>query len=174
MGRRRVSLRPASPISAGLSSAAPLPSQRRAITLVELLVVLAIVGLIIGMSVPAFSSYSQKLRLNTTARQAVGLLALARSMAISSHAEHAVEVDADAGEIRVVNQASGEALEKVVRLPKAVTVTLAIGGETAAESRIVFRPNGGLGGRSVSMTLADARDERTITVTGTTGAVSLQ
>lgn len=145
-----------------------------AITLVELLVVLAIIGLILGMSVPGFTGYSQRLRLNTSARQLVGLLSLARSTAISSHEEHAVEVDAEEGQVRVVNQVSGEALEKVLRLPESVEITMTIGGEAAQESRIVFRPTGGLGGRSVSLTLADVRNQRTIVVSGTTGAVSLQ
>jgi type IV fimbrial biogenesis protein FimT len=144
------------------------------ITLVELLVVLAVIGLIVGISIPGFVGYAQRTRLNSSARQVVGMLALARSMAISSHDEHALEVDAGDGEIRVVNQVSGEALEKVLRLPNSVSVTMEMGGAPLPESRVVFRPTGGLGTRSVSVTLADARDQRTIVVSGTTGAVSLQ
>jgi len=148
--------------------------RRRGITLIELLVVLAIIGLVIGMSIPGFVGYAQRTRLNSSARQVVGLLSLARSMAISSHEEHAVEVDAAQGEVRVVNEVSGEALEKVVRLPNSVNISMEIGGEAPAESRIVFHTSGGLGGRPVSLTLADTKDRRTIVVSGTTGAVSLQ
>ena len=71
-------------------------------TLVELLVVLGIIGLIVGMGLPSFTHYAQHLRLNAAVRQVVGLVSLARSAAISSHEEHAVTVDAEHRELRIV------------------------------------------------------------------------
>lgn len=143
-------------------------------TLVELLVVLGIIGLIVGMSVPALTGYAKHARLKTTTRQLMGLLALARSMAISAHENHAVVIDRQEGEVRVVNLASGEPLERVIRLPKAVTLDVQIGGESSQETQLVFRPTGGLTGRTVSLVLADRDRSDTITVTSVTGAVSLQ
>ncbi len=143
-------------------------------TLVELLVVLGIIGLIVGMSVPALTSYSKQLRLKTATRQVVGLVSFARSVAISSHQDHAVVIDADHQEIRIVNLSSGQPLEQRVRLPSSVSVELQVGGQPATESQLVFRSTGSLTGRTASIVLGDEQKQRTITITGATGAVSLR
>ena len=142
-------------------------------TLVELLVVLGVVGVIVGMSVPALAGYAKQLRLKTTTRQVVGLLSLARSLAISSRENHAVVIDPERRKISVVNMASGEALEQVVRLPPSVTVDVQM-GDHPSPGRVVFRPTGSLEGRTVWLILADRERHQTVTVTGTTGAVSVQ
>ena len=143
-------------------------------TLVELLVVLGVIGLIVGMGVPALTAYGRQVRLQTTTRQLIGLISLARSTAISSHEEHAVVVDLESREIRIVNTASGEALEPVLRLPPSVSLEMEVGGQSAEEPRVVFRPTGSLTGRSVSLILSDGLKQQTIVVTGPTGAVAIQ
>ena len=143
-------------------------------TLVELLVVLGIIGLVVGMSLPGFTRYAQHIRLKAAVRQVVGLVSLARSSAISAHADHALMVDTEHGELRLVNVASQEAFERTVRLPSSLTIDVRIGGESAAEPKIVFRPTGSIGGRSVSLVLADRTSQQTVTVSGVTGAVSVQ
>jgi Tfp pilus assembly protein FimT len=143
-------------------------------TLVELLVVLGIVGLIVGMSVPALTGYAKTARLKAATRQIMGLLVLARSMAISSHEDHAVVIDRPQGRLSVVNLASGEPLERVVRLPNPITLDMEIGGESSEDTQVVFRPTGALSGRTISLVLADRDRSDTITVTSVTGAVSLK
>ena len=143
-------------------------------TLVELLVVLGVIGLIVGMGVPALTAYGRQVRLKTTTRQLLGLISLARSSAISSHEEHAVVVDLGSREIRIVNTASGEALESVLRLPPSVSLEMEVGGQSMGEPRVVFRPTGSLTGRSVSLILSDGLKQQTIVVTGPTGAVTIQ
>ena len=143
-------------------------------TLIELLVVLGIIGMILGIGVPALTGYAKQVRLKTTTRQVVGLVSLARSLAISTRAEHAVIVDPEEREVRVVNQASGEALEQIVRLPTSVSVEMEVGGQTIKDMEFSFRPSGALTGRSVSLVLADGQKQQTVVVTGTTGAVAVQ
>ncbi|OGX28805.1 MAG: hypothetical protein A3B78_00560 [Omnitrophica WOR_2 bacterium RIFCSPHIGHO2_02_FULL_67_20] len=145
-----------------------------AITLVELLVVLAIIGLILGMSVPALTHYATQLRLQAATRQVVGLVSLARSLAIGSRQNHAVVVDPERGEVSVVNLVSGERLEQVARLPSGVTVDVQVGGESAPETRVIFRPTGSLEGRTTALVLANKEKSQTVTITGATGAVSVQ
>lgn len=143
-------------------------------TLVELLVVLGIIGMILAISVPGLSGYAKNLRLKTSTRQIVGLISLARSLAISTREDHAVVVDPEQQRVSVVNQVSGDTLEQMVRLPSSVTVEMVVGGEPAPEAALVFRPTGSLNGRTVTLTLADRDKRHTITVSGITGSVSVQ
>ena len=143
-------------------------------TLVELLVVLGIIGLLVGISVPGLAGYTKSLRLKTTTRQVTGLISLARSTAISSHGDHAVVIDQVQRELRVVTVSSGDALDQRVRLPSSVTVEIVVGGQPSQETQFVFRPAGSLISRTVSLVLADRDQQQTITVIGATGAVSVQ
>ena len=143
-------------------------------TLIELLVVIGIIGMILGIGVPALTRYAKQVRLKTATRQVVGLVSLARSMAISTRTEHAVVIDAETREVRVVNVTSGEALEQIVRMPTSVSVEMEVGGQPSAQTQFSFRPSGSLTGRSVSLVLADGQKQQTVVVTGTTGAVAVQ
>ena len=142
-------------------------------TLVELLVVLGIVALVVGISVPALTQFMGRMRLKTAVRQTVGLVSLARSLAISSHADHALVFDPQAMELRVEKVSSGESLEHVVRFPLSVTVDLQIGGQPASDNKVIFRATGALTGRSAVLTFADKERQNTITISGTTGAISV-
>ncbi len=143
-------------------------------TLIELLVVMGIIGLVVGISLPALTTYTRQVRLKTTIRQVIGLLSFTRSLAISSHTDHAVVLDPERAELRVVNVASGETLEQAVHLPTSVNVSVHIGGEPSTETQIVFRATGSLIGRTTSLIVADEHTHHTITVTGATGAVTLE
>ena len=146
----------------------------RGLTLIELLVVLGIIGLILGISVPGLVGYASCLQLKTTARKLVTLVSLARSTAIGSHAEHAVVIDPEHREVKVINMESGEALETVIHLPTSIGIELMAGGEPVEETQFVFRPTGALLGRTISLVVSDRERQRTITVSGTTGAISIQ
>ena len=142
-------------------------------TLVELLVVLGIIGLIVGISVPPLARYAKQIRLKAATREVVGLLSLARSLAISSHEDHAVVIDSEDQQLRVVNVSSGEALEQTVRFPSSVSIAVEVAGEPSAENQLVFRPSGSLASRTTSLVLADGQHRHVITVTGTTGAITV-
>lgn len=133
---------------------------------------MGIIVMLVGISVPALSRYAGVLRLKTTTRQVVGLLLLARSLAISGHHDHAVVIDPQ--RITIVNTASGETLEQAVRVPSSVSVEVHIGGEPSEETKVVFRPTGALAGRSTALVLSDREKQQTVTVTAATGAVTVQ
>ena len=135
---------------------------------------MGIIGLIVTMSMPSLTRYAAQMRLTTTTRQLVGLISLARSLAISSHEEHAVVIDPERKEVRIIKVASGEALEQVVHLPSSLNVELQIGGAPTSTTQLVFRPTGSLTGRTVSLILAEHDKHHTITVTGTTGSIGVE
>jgi Tfp pilus assembly protein FimT len=145
-----------------------------AFTLVELVVVLGIVGLLVGFGLPGFMNYTKQVRLKSATRQVVGLVSLTRSRAIGSRDDHAVVVNVASQRLSAVNLASGETLEQVVTLPPSVTVEMRVGGEVPTETQFVFRPTGGLAGRTVVLVLSNGEREQSVTVTGTTGAVVVQ
>lgn len=143
-------------------------------TLIELLVVLGIIGLILGISVPGLSTYANQARLKAATRNLMGLLSLARSLAISSHEDHAVIMDLEQRRITVENTVSGEALERMVQLPPTITIEVEVAGEPVQEARVVFRPTGSLAGRTTIIRLADRDKSHAITVSGITGAVTTE
>ena len=143
-------------------------------TLIELLVVMGVIALLLGISLPSLMGFAKRVRLKTALREVVGLVSLARSQAISIHENHAVVIDQAGGQIRVVNETSGEPLEQVVRLPSSVTVELQSKGQPSSEAQFVFRPTGSLLGRTVSLVLSDHEKRYTVTITGSTGAISVQ
>lgn len=151
-----------------------LSTGKRGMTLVELLVVLGIIALVLGISVPGLTGYAKSLRLKTATRQVVGLLSLARSSAISARADHAVAFDAERQELTMTNVTSGEVSERVVKLPTSVTLEFQVGGEASAEPKVTFRSTGSLTGRTTSLVLSDEHRQHTVTVTGATGAVTVQ
>jgi len=96
-------------------------------TLVELIIVLAIVTLVLGFSIPWFSQLSSGHRLKAAAREVSGVLQVARSYAISLGQRHDVVFEvtgsssnASAGRY-YIEDASGAIVEKPFALPSGVS-----------------------------------------------------
>ncbi len=156
-----------------LSTGSPR-AKRLGFTLVELLVVLAVIGMIVGMSVPGLVHYSRQVRLKATTRELTAMLSLARSLAMGSRTKHAVVFDEEGYEIRVVNLESGEANEQKLALPRGISVEVRVGDEPAAQQQVIFRPTGGLQGRTTVFALSNGEREMEVQVTGVTGSVSVE
>ncbi len=147
-------------------------SSSRAFTLVELLVVIGIIGIILATSVPALSGYATQVRLKTATREIVGLLLLARSLAISHHAPQSVVIDLEQGELSL-DGATGDLASRRVRLPPAIQIEVTE-SDGSERSQVTFQPSGALAGRSISIALSNGKRTQTILVTGVTGAVLVQ
>ena len=140
-------------------------------TLVEILVVLAIIGMLFSMGLPAVVRYAETVRLKATTRQLISLIALARSTAIAAHEDHTVRIQPDTHRIDIVNATSGQPLEPVVRLPASISVEMLVGGHPSQTTQFTFRATGSLVGQSVVLRVSDHRRTKTITVTSTTGSI---
>ncbi len=142
-----------------------------AFTLIELLVVMAIVGILVGTTIPALTGYAKQVRLKTTTREVMGLLFLARNLAISSRSIRSVLLDSDQRQL-VIEETLEQDEPKKVRLPDSVNVTL--GGGAVGTGRVVFQPSGALSSPSVTVVLTSGTKTQTIAVTSATGAISLR
>ena len=140
----------------------------------ELLVVLGVIGIIVGMSVPALTRYSGQVRLKATVRQMAGFLSLARSLSIGSPAGHTVIVDVEHKQMTVVDNDSGEELDQKIHFPQGIEVAVEAGGEPLTPPELAFQPNGSLRGRTTSIILKDKQKSCTLTVSSVTGAVTVE
>ncbi len=86
---------------------------RRGFTLVELLLVLVLLGVVVGISMPYFVHSIRGNRLRVAGRTLVTVARYARSMAVLKQAEVALTFDLDAGKIDVVS--SNAALPRFTR-----------------------------------------------------------
>lgn len=71
-------------------------TNKRGYTLTELMVTVAIVGIVAAMAVPSFISYLPHLRLNGAARDLISDLRLARSLAVGQNQRYKVFFSVDA------------------------------------------------------------------------------
>lgn len=147
-------------------------------TMIELLVVLAIIALIVGMGTPAFLRFNAGLRLKASARQVVQMLQIARSQAITHRITCSVVVDLAQRRVSVVDEA-GQELQSPLVLPEAIK--FAKPGESDGSGvgfehgKATFLRTGGLKGQTTTMWLSDTQGgSQQITVYASTGRVVME
>jgi len=141
----------------------------------ELIVVMAIIGLVLAIGVPGFAHYNKQLQLNAATRNIVGLLSLARSTAISTRSTRTVDMNPQTGTL-TLEAASDQDDARVIRLSSSLTLAIqnADGTSLDGESPVVFQPSGALSGRSVLLVLSGRNvHSQTIRVVAATGAISV-
>lgn len=84
-------------------------ARSRGFTLIEILIVLAIIGMVMGVGLPAISRVTYQ-RLNSTTRQFSGMVKTLRNDAILLNAVHRLAVDFDEGQYWVEQQQKTGAL----------------------------------------------------------------
>ena len=146
-------------------------------TLVEMLVVLAIIGMILGISLPFTSSFGKGLTIKTTASSIVGVLRVAKSNAVTLRKNYSVVFDVEKNEYWI-EDASGQVYEKKYFLPTSVKFEVKDNKEadpvTFKDHRATFNPSGGMEGSGGSVTFTDKQGaSRTISVIESTGKISI-
>jgi general secretion pathway protein H len=146
----------------------PLPRRDAGFTLLELLVVLGIMALAFGISMPSLLSSRDQVRLRPLAAQLSTDLKRARVVAMSGGAAVSFLIEPATHSYRI------EGVSRSVALPRTAAVTWTTPRETLkvnSVGRIVFFPDGSAtGGRLI---LADAKGERLVLmIDGITGTVA--
>lgn len=150
---------------------------KRAFTLVEMLVVLAIIGMIMAISVPFTSGFGKGLRIKTATRAVGGIINAAKSNAVTFRKNYSVVFDVKKNQYWIEDD-TGRLYEKKYFLPG--SVGFKVKGDDHADpvtfenDRITFNASGSAGGVSGSVTLTDKQgDSRTISVAGATGKITI-
>jgi prepilin-type N-terminal cleavage/methylation domain-containing protein len=145
--------------------------KRNGFTIIEALIVLAIIAAILGMSAPQFFRFTHGSTINSAASQISNILRTARSFAISRNRNYAVNFDNTIIPNVVWSTDSlNNIVGKRISLPKTVSIT----NITFLNDIATFKPTGGILGNSGSVTLIDSGGiTKQITVINTTGRVKI-
>jgi prepilin-type N-terminal cleavage/methylation domain-containing protein len=149
----------------------------KAFTLVEMLVVLAIIAMIMAISVPFTASFGRGLSIKTTARAIVGVMHVARSNAITFRKNYSVVFDVKKSQYWIEDPAS-HIYEKKYFLPSSIKFEIKDNKEadpiTFGNDKVTFNPSGGVEGSSGTVTFTDKQGaSRTISAIGATGNITI-
>ena len=147
--------------------------KRKAFTLLETIVVLAIIAFFFAVSVPLFSKFAEKSKLETAARNIVSTLRTARSYAINNSATYGVVFDtAPTPHQYYIQDEGANVIDKKYRLPTQIRFN-SVGFTGGAAS---FLSTGELNETNpdTSVIIEDSDTTRTITVERTTGRVKIE
>lgn len=156
----------------------PNTAAGKAFTLIEMLVVLAVIMMVLGISIPFFANFTKGAKLKTAAKDIATLLNTARSLSITERKNYAVVFDSTAPlpSYYIVDQANQIYGKKYV-LPSPIRFSRPqdpAHTTTFPSDRAVFSSTGGLKTASGSVWLADQKGQlRRITVSQSTGRVTI-
>lgn len=140
-------------------------------TILESVIVLGIIVVIVGMSIPLLSRFSQSSSINSASNNISSILRTARSYAISRNNNYSVNFDTASVPNAVwISDSLGNIVGRRHNLPK----TVSIANITFQNNIVTFRPTGGISGNSGSVSLTDSGGlTKQITVINTTGRVKI-
>ncbi|MCX6807088.1 MAG: GspH/FimT family pseudopilin [Candidatus Berkelbacteria bacterium] len=93
----------------------------KAITLIELMVVIAIIGTIAVMSIPSLSRFSHSIKLSGAAKELVVEIRKAQQMAVTEQINHQVSLDQTQNKYQVIKKSTPEVIVKEIQLPSTIT-----------------------------------------------------
>lgn len=143
----------------------PIRSPQPGFTMVELLVAIAIVGLLMAVTVPGSMRFYQSIQYRQAVRDVLTTLGQARHQAMDKGQAQNVGFDAERGQIQFYDE--------VVQLPKGFEMTVTTASEVNQQNLGVIRfyPEGGSTGGDIDVTSPRGRGVR-ISVDWLMGSVS--
>ncbi len=129
-------------------------------TLVEMLIVLAIISLLLGVAIPFFRGASQRTRIKGAIRSSIALLNYARWKAISNHIETYVYLEGGC-----LRTGEGES-EKKYCPPSGITLLL--------DGEIIFLPSGEAQERKCMEIVNDIGQRKAVCASSLSGKISIE
>ena len=144
----------------------------------EMLIVLAVIVLLLGVSIPFFASFSKGAKLKTAAKDITAALNTARSLSITHRKNYSVNFEfSQQPHSFYITDESSQLYEKKHYLPSSIRFYRPHDPEhptTFTSDKATFSSTGGLTGSAGSVWLADKKEDlRRISVSNTTGRVKI-
>ncbi len=149
-------------------------------SLVEVLVIVAIVGLIAAIAIPNISVWLRSMKYKETAWDILSKSRLARQLAITRNREHRVEFDIDGRRYRVTqgNASSGSTSWTQIRPWKSLDsqVNWATGQtcDGGADINVTFYPNGTADSATICIMDTDNTRKYRVVITARSGRVRIE
>ena len=150
-------------------------SVNRGVTFVELLIVLAIIGIIVAITLPSFSSIKENQVLNNAVENVISTLNKARAQTLSSleSSEYGVHFESDQivifkGKVYSAVDPDNESVE--ITSPATIS-NVTLGGVSGPEGELYFARLSGVPDKSGTVTVSVAGSSKIITISST-GTVS--
>lgn len=153
----------------GDSTSRKSSSRMRGFTLIEMLVVLAIAGLLVALALPRLTGADEKAALRAAVDQLAAGLRLTRSFAMTHGRSESFVLDTASGAFRA---GDGSAPAQIPRGVRAALVTVAQDRDGPHQGRIEFFADGSSTGGGITLAAANERSE--VLVDWLTGRVSIQ
>jgi len=142
-------------------------------TLLETIIVLAIMTMFFAVSIPFFSRFTESTKLETSARGVTSALRIARTYAITNNAPYYVFFETIDNEPSYYVSSLDEPIptaptnveDKIYKLPVGISFSSIVFGIT---TRAVFKPTGEVNDAG-SVLITDGTNTKTINVEATTG-----
>ena len=112
---------------------------KRGVTLSELLVLIAILGILALIGIPAYRSYQPNLQLNRAVRNLIGDLRYAQQLTVSEQIEHGIHFSTSTDSYQIVRYAQTEEILEEKNLPAEVSFQQITG---FSNSEAIFNPYG--------------------------------
>lgn len=142
--------------------------RQRGFTLMEMLLVLAIIGMVMAVAPPLLSAAMPGLQLKSSTRSVAAALRRARSIAIASGKSAILEIDLEALTLKVTGDI------KAIHIPEAIEITMVTADQEVTSEKngnIRFFPDGtSTGGR---VTLRNGENGYAVDVDWLTGRIGI-
>ncbi|MFA5388950.1 MAG: prepilin-type N-terminal cleavage/methylation domain-containing protein [Candidatus Omnitrophota bacterium] len=151
---------------------------KKAFTLVEMLIVLAIMAMIMVTSVPFTSNFGKGLKIKTTARAIAGVMRVAKSNAVTLRKNYSAVFDVKKS-MYWIEDDTGRIYEKKYSLPSSVKFEVA-GDESAdpvtfENDKVTFDASGAIKGSGGSVSIVDKQGgSRNISALGAAGKITIK
>jgi Tfp pilus assembly protein FimT len=134
---------------------------KNSFTLIEMLVVLGIMVLIAGLSLPFFSGFAKGARLKQAAKEVSSVFRTARNLAVTQHQEHSVQFVIDDETVQYyISEANDTLVEKKHTLPAGVTIcrpSQPSESITFENNKVTFKTTGSIDGSGGALWLSDSQ-----------------
>ncbi len=141
---------------------------KKAFTLMEMLIVLAVITLLLGISIPFVANFTKGAKLKTAAKDVFAILNTARNLSLTYRKNYSIIFDTSVTpHAYYIIDEDENVYRKKYSLPSSISFSV-------SDGRSTFSSTGGLATGSNSIAIFDSKGaSRTITISSATGRIKI-